>query len=271
MFGWPRRRGADDPYGIRRLARAIESTGLVMRASDAELAEAERALGRPVPEEVVAFLRGFPDRGARMLDPEGHAQRSSALRQLLMALDGEVAPAGIVGPSAGDLAAGRNWWYLMFHAKPGTKRFPEWEGWLGLRFSQGEEGIAQAEARYATRLPDSYRRLLAVFDHVAHSGLHMHEGVLGPRAGAGVQGFEGELDYIRMWLRVAGRLAEASPEQLEAYLPFYADPYGNEYLFARRSRGTVFRFDHETCGIGPTPHSDFDAFFAALLAGRLGP
>jgi len=271
MLGWLRRRSANDPFGVHRVARALDSSGLLMHASDVELAEVERALGTPVPERIVAFLRDYPDRGAHMLDPEGHARDSAALSQLLAGLEREFTPAGVVGPSAGDLAAGRNWWYLMFYAKSGVERFPEWEGWLGLRFSQGEEGIAQAEARYATRLPESYRHWLSVLDHVAHSGLHMHEGVFGPREGAGMQGFEGELDYIRMWLGAAGRLAEASPEELDEYLPFYADPYGNEYLFARRDPGAVFRFDHETCGIGPTLYADFDAFLAAVLTGRLGP
>ncbi|MBM4042780.1 MAG: SMI1/KNR4 family protein [Planctomycetes bacterium] len=271
MLGWLRRRSADDPFGVRRLARRIDSTGLVMHAGEAEVAEVERALGTSVPEQIVAFLRDYPDRGAQMLDPQGHAQESAALGQLLASLAREFTAAGVVGPSANDTAAGRNWWYLMFYAKPGARRFPEWEGWLGLRLSQGESSLAQAEARYATRLPDSYRHLLTVFDHVAHSGLHMHEGVFGPREGAGMQGFEGELDYIRMWLKAAGRLAEASPEQLEAYLPFYADPYGNECLFARRVPGAVFRFDHETCGITPTSYADFDAFLAAVLTGRLGP
>jgi len=271
VLGWLKRRSGDDPFGIRRLARGIDSTGLVMHATDGELAEVEKALGTPVPEKVVAFLRDYPDRGTQVLDPEGHASRSAALGQLLASLEREFTPAGVVGPSAQDIAAGRDWWYLMFYARPGVERFPEWDDWLALRLSRGEESVAQAEARYDTRLPDSYRRLLLVFSEVAHSGLHLHEGVFGPDEGACTKGFEGELDYIRMWLRAAGQLAGASPEKLAEYLPFYADPYGNEYLFARENPGAVFRFDHETCGIEPAPHADFDAFVGAVLSGRLRP
>jgi hypothetical protein len=271
MLGWLKRRSGNDPFGVRRLARGMDSTGLPMQAAEAELAEVHKALGAPVPPAVVAFLREYPARGAQMLDPEGHARHSAALGQLLASLDKEFIPAGVVGPSANDIVGGRSWWYLMFQARPGVERFPEWDDWLAVRLSPGEESIAQAEARYCTRLPDSYRHLLAVFDHIAHSGLHMHEGVFGPREGAGVHGFEGELDYIRMWLNAAGQFAKVSLEKLEEHLPFYADPYGNEHLFARRDPGPVFRFDHESCGIEPTPYADFDAFVAAVLTGRLGP
>ena len=254
---------------VERLARGMDSVGLPMAADPAAVEAAEQESGAPVPERIVAFLNEVPAQGARWFDPEGHARHSDALARLLASTDAELTPFGAIGPGAEDLAAGRNWWYCMFQANEGIERGLTWDGFLALRLASGERAIAEAEQRYAIVLPSSYRHLLCVFDQVLHSALHCHEGIIGPLAGAGLQGFEGELDYLRMWFNSAGELAETPGEEVERYLPFYADPYGNEYLFARHDPGPVHKFDHEGCGIAPTRYPDFDAFVAALLSGQI--
>ena len=254
---------------IEQLARGMDSVGLPMAARPEAIATAEQESGAPVPTRIVAFLREFPAQGVQWLDPEGHARHSDALARLLASIEAELTPFGAIGPGAEDLAAGRNWWYCMFQAREGVERDVTWDGFLAVRLASGEEAIAEAEERYAIALPSSYRRLLCVFDQVLHSALHCHEGIIGPLAGAGLQSFEGELGYLREWFDAAGHYAETPREEIENYLPFYADPYGDKYLFARQDPGAVHKFDHELCAIAPTRYADFDAFVAALLSGQL--
>jgi len=269
VFGWLRSlRGKGRPP-VERLARAIGSVGLPMQPEAAVVTQVERSSGAPVPGRILDFLCAYPSRGISPLDPERHARHSPALAQLLASIEKEFQPLGAVGPSAEDLRAGRAWWYLVFQARPGVRRFIPWDGYLAVRPAKGEEPVARAEARYGIALPPSYRHLLCVFDQVLHSALHLHEGIMGPERGAGVEGFEAELDYIRTWFKAAGQDAGSPASGIDDYLPFYADAYGNEYLFERRNPGPVFRFDHELCAIGGTSHADFDAFVSALLSGGI--
>lgn len=263
-------RSGGGPSPIERMARGRNNVGLPMQAEAPQIAEVEQSCGGSVPERILAFLAEYPQQGAPWLDPDGHARHSAALEQLLAAIQKEFTPLGAIGPGAGDRSAGRDWWYLVFRGGRGVERFMVWDGHLALRPSQGEERIAQAEARYGMALPPSFRHLLSVFDQVLHNALHLHEGTVGVDAGASTKGFEGELANIRSWFDAAGELAETPAETLDEYLPFYADPYGNVYLFARQNPGPVFKFDHECCAIVETGSPDFDSFFADLLSGRLG-
>lgn len=248
-------------------AQRIEGIWLRVNAEDPEIAAVETSTGGPAPSTVRACLQELPKSGARVLDPEGHSAHSGALAQLLAAIDRDFVPAGVLAPTADDRAEGRDWWYLVFQALPGVGRFAVWDDHLILRPSTGEEAIARSEAEHEIALPASYRHLLRVFSQVLHNTLYLHEGTVGPDAGACTKGFQRELGYIEECIEAAGEFAEASAEELRHYLPFYADPYGNEYLFRRRDPGAVFMFEHETCGILTTDYSDFDAFFAALLTG----
>jgi hypothetical protein len=239
------------------------STFVELPAAGSRAADLPDTVREAMPRSVQRVFGRQSEKGGQvLLEVSGEGSPTSTVSRLLGALADED-PLGLVGPSEADIAAGRNWWYLVARGFLGLDRRLRPVAFL---LPDASVSLGAYGRGLGAHFPESYECILRLCHQVRTDDWATHEGIIGPRSAASLADHAGESAYIRWWVgETAPELAEAISGTLEGLYPFYADLFGNLFLLPNdQPEGKCMFFDHELSEIVTTT-VDFDGWLVEYL------